>query len=79
MNHTETTDNAGRRIIDLTTTCGRGWAVVRETGRGFSAVYGYHVGSDYSGQTRTISGAEKHFKSEAGAVKYATAGAKASA
>jgi hypothetical protein len=79
MNRTETNDIAGRRIIDLTTACGRGWAVVRETGRGFAAVYGYHVGSDYSGQTRTIARAERLFKSEAGAVKYATKGAHASA
>ena len=79
MTRIETTDNAGRRVIDITTACGRGWAVVRETGRGFSAVYGYHVGNDYSAQTRSVYGAEKHFKSEAGAVKHATAGAQSMA
>jgi hypothetical protein len=33
------------------------------------------VGNDYSAQTRSVYGAERHFKSEAGAVKHATAGA----
>ncbi len=80
MQTATTTDNAGRRIIDITTACGRGWGVVRETGRGFSAVYGYHTSAtDYSAQTRTVCGAEKLFKSEAGAMKHATNGARSMA
>ena len=71
----QTIDNGGRKVVDIETACGRGWGEVRETGRGFSACYGYHVHNDYSSQSRTMYGPCKMFKSEAGAMKFATNGA----